>query len=276
MQGAAIQILVALSFSVGVGCASSPTISFDANGAWSRFRTWDWAPSAAQSAEAPNPDIVELNHDIARLVAHALADRGFEWDHRAPDLLVDVRLSVQRERVIVIETGAIDQLSSLHSSPSYQVQTTTKRVETYERSRLVVIATDTRRGLTVWKGALEERFRDQAAPHSESMIETLLERFPPAGDADDGYPPSDRTPKPDAPTQFARADTRSTPGGSLPDAVARLRNSLMSLPNPSHQSRADLLRSETSLRVWAPLWGLCTNEPQPARSLLRPNTATPL
>jgi hypothetical protein len=80
---------------------------------------------------------------------------------RAPDLLVDVRLGVQREWAMAIETSAIDQLSSLHFAPSYQVQTATKRFETYERPRLVVIATDTRRGLIVWKGALEERFRGQ-------------------------------------------------------------------------------------------------------------------
>jgi len=215
MQGAAIKMLVAQSLLIAVGCASSPTISFDPNGAWSRFRTWDWSPTATQTVGTPNPGFVELNREIARLVAHALAERGFARDSRAPDLLVDVRLSLRRVRVISHETGAIEQLSSLHSSPSYQVQTTTKWIETYECPRLVVIATDPRRGLVVWKGALEERFRGQFAPHSASMVETLLKQFPTAGQAENGSPRRDRTPVPDAPTQFAGPEIRSTPGGSL-------------------------------------------------------------
>jgi len=226
--------------------------------------------------DTPNSEIVVLNRDIARLVAQALAERGFEWDPRAPDLLVDVRLSVRRERVIVIETGAIEQLSSLHFSPSYQVQSTTKRLEIYERSRLVLIATDTRRELIVWKGALEERFRGPFTPHSESMIATLLEHFPPAAHAEDDPPPPDRSPEPDAPTQFARPDIRSTPGESLHDSVARFGNSATSVSPPTHRSRLDLLHQKTPIRVWGPVWEICTNEPNPAQTDFPPNSATSL
>ena len=45
-------------------------------------------------------------------------------------------------------------------------------------------------------------------------------------------------------------------------------------PTPIERQLADL--QYTPLRVWGLLWGICTNEPHPAQTLFRPNSATSL
>ena len=209
MRGNALRILTVLSVAIGVACAS-PTISFDPREDWSRYRTWDWHPDAARTIDAPTPYIVGLDRDLARLIERAFEKRGLSRDRRTPDLRVGVLLNVRREQVTVLETGAIEQLSSLHFSPSYQVQTTTTRLQTYERSRLVVFATSARGGQVVWEGTLQERFRGQFSPYLERSIETLIERFPLAGPMSNGSPPPGRDPASGAPTEFTLPPSRST------------------------------------------------------------------
>ncbi len=48
------------------------------------------------------------------------------------------------------------------------------------------------------------------------------------------------------------------------------------LPFTDPPGRTALSRRVTPNRVWGLLWGICTNEPHPAQTLFRPNSATSL
>jgi hypothetical protein len=190
--------------------ATSPDISVDEREEFSRYATWDWAPRTDRAVDTSGSDGGGLDRELALLVERELERRGFERVHRRPDLRVGARLEVRREEVIRYETAALEQLSSLHSSPSFQVQKTVKRRQTYERSRLVIVATDARRCRIVWEGALEERFLGRFSPHLKRTVASLLERFPPAGRASTGGPPHDRDPGTGLPSVFTGTPSPST------------------------------------------------------------------
>jgi hypothetical protein len=244
MEGAALRIAAVLSLSLGVACSTYPEISFDEREDFSRYRTWDWLPGTARTIDAPAANSVALDHELARFVERALERRGFERVRRRPDLRVGVRLEVRREEVTIYETHAIEQLSSLHSSPSYDVQASVKRRQTYERSRLLVFAIEARQGRVVWEGALAARSRGQLGPHLERTTADLLERFPSAGRASTGAPPPARDPATGRPSEFGvehPGEASDHPGGDQASgANPRPRGDLSS---SSSESRAIRNRS---------------------------------
>jgi len=178
-----LRIVAVLFLSLGVACTTRPEIDYDERQDFSHYRTWAWFPGVARVIDAPDANVAELDRDMARLVERALERRGFERVRGRSDLRVGAKLEVRREEVTTYETGAMEQLSSLHSSPSYQVQATVQRRRTYEYSRLVIFAIDPRLVRIVWRGVLDERFPDQFSPHLQRTIVSLMERFPPASRA---------------------------------------------------------------------------------------------
>ena len=210
MRGTAVAIVAVVSMSLCLACATPPEITFDEREDFSRYRTWDWLPGTPRTIDAPTPYVVGLDRDLARLVEQELERRGFVRVRRGADLRFGVVLNLRREVVKVFETGAIEQLSSLHESPSFQVQATVERQETRERSRLVVVAIDARHGKVVWKGALEERFRGQLSHHLKRTVANLVEHFPPAGRASESPPPGP-DPGTRGPTDFTASPSRSEP-----------------------------------------------------------------
>ncbi len=166
-----------------IGCTSPVDIYFDGAEDFGNYRTWDWLPSAARTIDAPTPYAVGLDRELAELVERELARRGFRRVRDGADLRLGALLNMRREEANVMETRAIEQISSLHSSPNFEVQATVTRVETYERYRLVVFAVEPRSGRIVWKGALEERFpSDGSSPGVRQTVTGLLAHFPAAGD----------------------------------------------------------------------------------------------
>jgi hypothetical protein len=211
MRGTAIAIVALLSVSLlGVACATSLEISVDESQDFSRYRTWDWLPGAARTIDAPTPHSGGLDRDLARLVERELERRGFERVRREADLRVGAGLKVRSEVVKVFETGAVEQVSSHHESPSYEVQATVERRETHQRSRLAVVAIDARRGKVVWRGTLEERLRGPVSPELKRMVAELLDHFPPAGRANES-PPPDPDPGSGAETELTTSPSRSGP-----------------------------------------------------------------
>jgi hypothetical protein len=210
MRGPAAALAAAVATSLCIACATSLEVSRDEREDFSRHRTWDWLPGAARTIDAPPPYRVGLDRDLARLVERALGRRGFVRVRHGADLRIGALLNVRRRVVKVLETGAIQQLSSLHEAPSYQVQATVERREVRERCRLVIFAVAAHRGEIVWKGALEERFRGQFGPHLERTVANLVERFPPAGRASEPPPPRPE-PGPGGPGDLAVSPSRSGP-----------------------------------------------------------------
>jgi hypothetical protein len=164
----------------------SPRIQLAPGAAFDRYASWSWLPSEARHVDAPPGLAPRFDRELERLVGEALAERGYQRVEAGADLRIGVLLDVRREVVTVRETGAMQQVSSLHESGSFQVQAAVERQRTYEHSRLVLFAVDPRRGEVVWQGILERRFRGAFAPHIEGVVATLLSRFPEAGEGGEG------------------------------------------------------------------------------------------
>jgi hypothetical protein len=209
-----LRIVAVLSLSLGVACTTRPEVDFDERDDFSRYRTWDWYAGVAGSIDAPGTNAAELDLDMARLVERALERLGFERVRGRSDLRVGVKLEVRREEVITYETGAMEQLSSLHFEPSYQVQATVERRRTYEHSRLVIFAIDPLRRRVVWRGVLQERFPGQFSPHLQRTVASLMERFPPAGRAAPDAPPPARDPASGRPSEYTGSPARSVADNS--------------------------------------------------------------
>jgi hypothetical protein len=211
MQGTAVRIVAALLLSFTVACTTTLEISRDERADFSAFRTWDWLPDTARSVEAPTPEVAAgLDYDLARLIHSQLAQQGFEQVRRGPDLRIGFLLNVQRQVVTYIETGASQQLSSLHDSPSYEIQASTERVKTYDHARLVVFAIDPRSRRVVWQGVLQDRFDGALSAHLKGTVASLLEHFPPAGRAA-RLPIPGREPATPGPSEFTGPPSRSEP-----------------------------------------------------------------
>jgi len=182
------RLVAAACVALIVACAAPVKIRLDEDRDFSRYRTWSWLP-ASRAVEAPDG---ESDRVITRVIERELLGRGFAQVRRNADLRIGVLLKLRREEVTSYETGAVAQLSSMHSSPSYEIQGSVKRIDIYERCRLVVYAVDPVDGQIIWTGALEDHFRGRFSPHLEAAISSLVERFPRArGEA--------RSPAPSAP-----------------------------------------------------------------------------
>lgn len=178
MKGSFQLVALALAW-FGLGCATSVDVVFDEREDFSPHRTWSWFPGAATSVDAPFGDPYALEARLARLVERTLDARGFERSGDDADLFVAAYLGIQRQLVHVNETGAVEALHSLHSSPSYEIQSTKRQVELYEKGYLVIAVSDARRGRPIWRGAFSGRFRGDFWPHLDEAVSSLLERFPP-------------------------------------------------------------------------------------------------
>jgi hypothetical protein len=198
MRGA-VQLAAVIFGSLGVACATTVDVAFDERADFSRYRTWDWLPRAARTVEAPLSETRALDARLARLVERALRARGFERTDGRADFFVSYYLRVQREFVTVRETPAMQQLSSLHSSPSYWIQATRSERHTYERGHLAIVVAGRRQQRVIWRGEIEGRFREDFSPHLEEAVWSLLERFPPQT-------------KPAAPAPAPPSPSRELPG----------------------------------------------------------------
>lgn len=175
MRGAIALLLGALA----VGCTTSVEVSYDESEDFARFRTWNWLPHGNRSIDAPEDDPRALDRTVTRLVESAFEERGFERVDLKPDLLVSYFLRVRRQFVVNTSTPAMQTLSSLHSSPSYAIQTTETEFQVYENGALAIVVAE-RVGLRViWDGVLRGRHRDEFSPHLDEAVAQLLEGFPP-------------------------------------------------------------------------------------------------
>ena len=174
----AVRFAAVVFAGLGVACSTAVHVDFDEREDFSRYRTWSWRPSGAQTVEAPLSNAPALDAVLARLVEGALHARGFQHSRDTGDFFVAYHLTVERDLVTVNETGAMQHLSSLHDSPSYSVQVTKSELRNYESARLVIIVTQRDRQRPIWRGAFWGRFRDEFAPHLSRAVSRLLEHFP--------------------------------------------------------------------------------------------------
>ena len=181
MRETARRIAAALFASFGFACSTTPDIAFDPGADFSSYRTWDWLTTGARTLGQPLPIARVVNAHLTRIVEHELQALGLERGGEGPDLLVSCYLKIDREVVKLRVTPAMQQLSSLHFSPSYSVQTSRLELHTYETGTLVIAVVDRRRQHVVWRARSNDRFRGNFAPHLGDAVSSLFERFlPPA------------------------------------------------------------------------------------------------
>ena len=188
---------VAIGLAVlGLGCAANVHAAFDSGEDFSRFHTWDFAPSEAPRVEAPAASESALEARLSRLIVATLAARGYLRSRERPDFLVSYRLSIQPRTEIVVVPRAAYLLSSHHHSPSYWIEGSDKEERHFEELRLSIgVARHT--GKLVWKAAMRDRLDDGQTPELGAAVASLLERFP-------------------------RAAPRKSPRGPPPDRLASL------------------------------------------------------
>lgn len=177
MRGAVL-LAASLVSAFAAGCATtSVDVAFDPAQDFAQYRTWDWLPRGRNVSALPGEERT-LKAAISRLVEQELEQRGLVRVRSGADLLVGYELRVRRQLVILNETGAEDLLASHHSSPSYQIQSTTRRIDVYDRGYLWVAMTDGDREGRVWRGELRARRRGRLLHHLPELIPRLLVTFP--------------------------------------------------------------------------------------------------
>jgi hypothetical protein len=170
-------ILLLFVASLGLACATSTRVSVDSSFDTSQYRSWSWLPHGEPRVFSPARDTPALEARIAKLIAHEMSSRGYRQVSQAPDFLLDFRLLVRRHTVIVQVPQAAIQLSSLHSSPSYVVESTRPQARVQERARLDVVLLDAD-GTALWKADIQRFLNGGAALQIVLDVETLLARLP--------------------------------------------------------------------------------------------------
>lgn len=165
---------------LAVGCATSVELQTlrDDETDFSRYRSWSWRPAAVEDERPRSETERELARRVHRGIRRDLAQKGFDYRSGNADLEIDARLAVTREQEVTHRTGAIESLSSLHDSASFEIQGTRREVVPYERGRLTIRVIDRRRNREVWRAEYEGRFRGEFTPHVERAIAHSLASLP--------------------------------------------------------------------------------------------------
>ena len=172
-------LLVAFALiSFASGCRTL-SLQIEKPGDASRYRTWDFAHPVRGVIHAPLLVDIDLEPVVAKQVEIWLSDRGFRRTTNDPDLLVYFQLVVRGQLVEQSVTGAVQYLPSLHYSPSYEVQSTRTELRRYEIAELLVLMIDSSERRLVWRGRLNERYRDEFTPHLGEAVSQLLAHVPP-------------------------------------------------------------------------------------------------
>ncbi len=172
-------LLVAFALiSFASGC-QTPMLQIETPGDTSSYRTWNFVHPVRGVVHAPLTVGTDLDPAVAKQVEIGLSDRGFRRTTNDPDMLVYFQLVVRRQLVQQNVTGAIQHLPSLSHSPSYDVQATRIELRRYEIVDLLVLMLDPRDRRLVWRGRLNERYRDEFAPHLGEAVSRLLAHVPP-------------------------------------------------------------------------------------------------
>jgi hypothetical protein len=93
-------------------------------------------------------------------------------------VLVDFDLKIRREVVTVAQTGALETLNSLHSSPSFEVQAARYETHHYEVADLKIVAIDPRERNVVWRGSFAKRYSEVRSPQMRDAVIRLLAKLP--------------------------------------------------------------------------------------------------
>ncbi len=182
-MGARLSIVMSLATWL-LACAMPVNVVVDAHEDFSQYRAWDWLPGSVEPR-----DIHSLTFDahVTEVVEREFAARGFERSSHEAEFFVRYHLALQRRRLVVEEPRAANVLSSHHSSPSYVIQGSHRKViETFDVGLLLEVSDAA--GRTIWVGTLQRRgdavpftVQDAASRLCEHLPMHADLRSPPAG-----------------------------------------------------------------------------------------------
>lgn len=182
----ATRVIAAVATLFAAACATSVDVTIDEGYDFSRHQTWTWGSRITRLVGAAADDDREvdaLDALTARLIGRELSQRALAHDATRPDLVVAYRLDVARNLVAVNETGAESFLASHHASPSYYVQSTTRRVDVHHDATLRVTITEPSHDRVVWEGELRTQQTGDFARPLQDAVAQLFGRLPAAGGA---------------------------------------------------------------------------------------------
>jgi len=164
--------------SIILSCSTTMSLRTEDPGDVSRFRTWDWLRDDGERVGAPADPVSELELQVARQIEESLGARGFRRAPGSPEILVVFDLTIRREVVEVAQTGALQTLHSMNSSPSFEVQATRYEMRHYEIADLKIVALDPRERSVVWRGSFARRYGEVQPLHLNAAVIQLLARLP--------------------------------------------------------------------------------------------------
>jgi hypothetical protein len=176
---AAVQLAGALLLALGPACASDVAVRVEQRGDLAGVCTWNFLPAGSKFVRTPHADPEALDAWLARQIERGLLERGFARVAEDPDVLVTYALEVRRTVATVTETPAVEHLSSLHNTPSYDIQASEQRTEVREAGRLSILVSDPSAAMVLWHGRIEGRYRGSLAARVEASVDQLLDRLPP-------------------------------------------------------------------------------------------------
>jgi hypothetical protein len=179
LRFAALLVMLAV-FGLATGCATRVEVTVDARHDFSGDRTWAWGSQSTRLVGDPGKVSEQLHSLTTRFVERELRSRGMTPTSDGPDLLVTSKLDVKRVLVTRHETGAVGFLASHHSSPSYEIQASTKSTSVVHVSSLqIAFSTPGPEHQVVWTGQLQRRDGGSLEQQIRAAVTQLLSRFEP-------------------------------------------------------------------------------------------------
>ncbi len=166
------------------GCAAKLGVEFDEDEDFASYESWAWLErkrAAIRLEGVPADGIQDL---IEKEVERALGERGYVRARVGdePDFFVTYHARVEREIELATVTTASRFVSSMHSSPSYQVSAPERTSQIYDRSMLVMDVAEGRDRQLVWRGRWDMRVRGEFRGQVPNAVDRIFDRFPPPED----------------------------------------------------------------------------------------------
>jgi hypothetical protein len=177
MRGTIQTTTAILLATLGLGCATTRAhVALDERDDLSKYETWAWLPRDNVRVEGTD-HAAALDGKLARLVERKLLESGFRFSSAKPDFYVTFQLALREHRVVVNEPSAIYELSSLHSSPSIQIEGTRQTTHHYSEMQLA-IGMARANGERLWLATFSQNERQLDAVPLDDAVALLLERLP--------------------------------------------------------------------------------------------------
>jgi len=178
---------LALALVVGAGCVNGLRVEFDPSEDFAGYRSWDWLPAGFEERAASRALAPDLDARLRAAIERELAARGFERaTGGAPDFYVGYHADVETQLVRATETPAMQTLSSLHQTPSFEISAPEKSLRRFDEGTLALDVADGHDRQLVWRGIQTGRWRNGLGGRIDALVADLLERFPPPPEASSG------------------------------------------------------------------------------------------